>query len=63
MKNSLEFEKRFALILIKGCLWLTRGLSTLGMKADKQLAISHEDPHTTLFCTPHDAGVVKDARF
>ena len=23
----------------------------------------HEDPHTTFFCTPHDAGVVKDARF
>ena len=23
----------------------------------------HEDPHTTLLCTPHDAGVVKDARF
>ena len=40
VKNSLEFEKRFALILIIGCLWLTRGLSTLGMKADKQLAIS-----------------------
>ena len=24
---------------------------------------SHEDPHTTFFCTAHDAGVVKDARF
>ena len=23
----------------------------------------HEDPHTTFFCTPHDAGVVKDAKF
>ena len=23
----------------------------------------HEDPHTTSFCTPHDAGGVKDARF
>ena len=22
----------------------------------------HEDPHTTFFCTPRDAGVVKDAR-
>ena len=22
----------------------------------------HEDPHTTFFCTPQDAGVVKDAR-
>ena len=24
--------------------------------------ITHEDPHTTFFCTPHDASVVKDAR-
>ena len=24
---------------------------------------SHEDPHTTFFCTPHDASVVKGARF
>ena len=23
----------------------------------------HEDPHTTFFCTQHDAGVVKDAKF
>ena len=27
------------------------------------LWLTHEDPHTTFFCTPHDAGVVKDARF
>ena len=24
---------------------------------------THDDPHTTFFCTPHDAGVVKDAKF
>ena len=24
---------------------------------------THEDPHKTFFCTPHDAGVVKDAKF
>ena len=24
--------------------------------------VHHEDPHTTFFCTPQDAGVVKDAR-
>ena len=28
-----------------------------------QMTIEHEDPHTTFFCTPHDAGVVKDAKF
>ena len=32
-------------------------------KAFDSVAIIHEDPHTTFFCTPHDAGVVKDARF
>ena len=26
------------------------------------LSPNHEDPHTTFFCTPQDAGVVKDAR-
>ena len=32
-------------------------------KAFDSVAIIHEDPHTTFFCTPHDAAVVKDARF
>ena len=27
------------------------------------LVLVHEDPQTTFFCTPHDAGVAKDARF
>ena len=26
------------------------------------MLVSHEDPHTTFFCIPQDAGVVKDAR-
>ena len=27
-----------------------------------QLLYHYEDPHTTFFCTPQDAGVVKDPR-
>ena len=32
--------------------------------SDVPTATVHEDPHTTIFffCTPQDAGVVKDAR-
>ena len=29
----------------------------------KLLLLLHEDPHMTFFCTPHGAGIVKDARF
>ena len=30
--------------------------------SDVPMATVHEDPYTTFFCTPQDAGVVKDAR-
>ena len=44
----------------------TSGAGYLWVKPSKQTgnweASLHEDPHTTFFCTPHDASVVKDAR-
>ena len=36
----------------------------MGLKiTNKWKTMKHEDPHTTFFCTPHGAGVVKDAKF
>ena len=49
--SFLHFQKRFYLI--------NPGLIEIFLFSKKK----HEDPHTTFFCTPHDAGVVKDARF
>ena len=51
-RSFLHFQKRFYLI--------NSGLIEIFLFSNYS---KHEDPHTTFFCTPHDAGVVKDARF
>ena len=53
-KNSMRISKRAALLF--------ENVRVSGALQDFANSWKHEDPHTTFFCTPQDAGGVKDAR-